>query len=130
MAIILGIVAAFVAVVLTRPLRFSPKPQPEISTEDVSFDKDAAIKALAELVKCKTISYNDRSLEDNAEFEKLYALLPKLYPNVYAACEQIAIPDRALLYRWPGKTAGDPAVLMAHYDVVPVNEENWEKPPF
>ena len=128
--IIIGIVAVFVAVVLVRTLRFTPKPQPAISEEAVSFDKDAAIDALAQLAKCKTISYNDRSLEDDAEFEKLYALLPTLYPNVYKVCEQISIPDRALLYRWPGKTAGDPAVLMAHYDVVPVNEENWEKPPF
>ena len=128
--IIIGIIAAFVAVVLVRTLRFTPKPQPEISQEAVSFDKDAAIDALAQLVKCKTISYNDRSLEDDAEFEKLYALLPELYPHVYKTCEQIAIPDRALLYRWPGKQSGDPAVLMAHYDVVPVNEENWEKPPF
>ena len=128
--IIIGIIALFAAVVLIRTLRFTPKPQPGISEEAVSFDKDAAIHALAELVKCKTISYNDRSQEDDAEFEKLYALLPKLYPHVYRACQQISIPDRALLLRWPGKTAGEPAVLMAHYDVVPVNEENWEKPPF
>lgn len=67
--IIIGIIAAFVAVILVRTLRFTPKPQPEISEEAVSFDKDAAIDALAQLVKCRTISYNDRSLEDNAEFE-------------------------------------------------------------
>ena len=128
--IIIGILAVFVAVIAVRTAKFTPKPRPEISCEEISFDKDAAIDALAQLVKCKTISYNDRSLEDDTEFEKLYALLPRLYPKVFAVCEQISIPDRALLFRWPGKTAGDPGVLMAHYDVVPVNEENWDKPPF
>ena len=49
--IILGIIAAFVAVVLVRTLRFTPKPQPEISDEAVSFDKDAAIDALRKLTK-------------------------------------------------------------------------------
>ena len=128
--IIFGIIAVFVAVIAVRTIKFKPKAQPPVSEEAVSFDKDAAVDALAQLVKCKTISYNDRSLEDDAEFEKLYALLPKLYPNVYKVCETIDIPDRALFFRWPGKTPGDPAVMMAHYDVVPVNEENWKKPPF
>ena len=45
--IIIGIVVAFVAVVLVRTLRFTPKPQPAISEEAVSFNKDAAIDALA-----------------------------------------------------------------------------------
>ena len=130
MALIIGILAAFVAVILVRTLRFTPKAQPEISQEEVSFDRDSAIDALAQLIRCKTISYSDHTLEDDAEFEKLVALLPSLYSNVFKACAFNQLPDRGLLFKWPGKSAGDPAVLMAHYDVVPVNEENWDKPPF
>ena len=128
--IILGILCAFLAVILVRTLRFTPKAQPAVSDEAVTFDKDAAVDALAQLVRCKTVSYNDHSLEDDSQFEKLISLLPKLYPHVFQACTFDQLPDRALLFRWPGKIPGDPAVLMAHYDVVPVNEENWEKPPF
>ena len=128
--LILAALLIFVAVVAVRTIRFTPKPQPEISDETFDFDRDAAIDALAKLVRCKTISYNDKRLEDDAEFEKLYALLPQLYPNVFSQCTMERIPDRALLFKWPGKKAGDPAVMMAHYDVVPVNEEKWDKPPF
>ena len=128
--LILALVAVFVAVVAIRTIRFTPKPQPPVSQEEVSFDRDAAVQALAELVKCRTVSYNDHSLEDDAEFDKLISLLPGLYPRVFDVCSVTQLPDRALLLRWPGIKDGDPAVLMAHYDVVPVNEENWEKPPF
>ncbi len=128
--LILALVLLFAAVVAVRTIRFTPKPQPEISDEELSFDRDAAVDALAQLVRCKTVSYNDSSLEDDGEFEKLISLLPTLYPNVFRVCSMDRLPDRALLLRWPGKQPGDPAVLMAHYDVVPVNEENWEKPPF
>ena len=128
--IIIGIIAAFFAVILVRTLMFKPKAQPETTQEAVSFDKDGAVDALAQLIRCKTISYNDPALEDDAEFEKLISLLPKLYPNVFRVCQFQQMPPRGLLFIWPGKTAGDPAIMMAHYDVVPVNEENWEKPPF
>ena len=128
--ILLGFLAGFAAVILWRTLTFRPKAQPALSEETYDFDKDAAVSALQQLVRCKTISYNDHTLEDDAEFEKLISLLPGLYPNVFEICSFTQLPDRALLLRWPGKNPGDPAVLMAHYDVVPVNEENWEKPPF
>ena len=128
--IIGGIVLLFLAVILIRTLAFRPKPMPELSCEEVTFDKDAAVNALAELVRCRTVSYNDRALEDDAEFEKLIAMLPRLYPKVFEVCTMERLPDRALLVRWPGRSAAEPAVMMAHYDVVPVNEENWEKPPF
>ena len=130
MSVILGILAAFIAVILVRTLRFTPRNQPELSQETVEFDRDAAVEALGQLIRCKTISYNDHALEDDAEFEKLISLLPSLYPNVFQTCEFQQLPDRALLFRWPGKTPGEPSVMMAHYDVVPVNEENWDKPPF
>ena len=129
-SLLLCAVAVFLAVIVIRTLNFKPKAQPPISGEEVAFDKDAAVDALASLIKCKTVSYADHSLEDDAEFEKLIAELPRLYPNVFRVCEFRQLPDRALLFRWPGREAGDPAVLMAHYDVVPVNEDNWDKPPF
>lgn len=127
---ILAVLAAFIAVVAVRTIRFRPKPQPAVTKEEIVFDRDAAVDSLAQLVRCKTVSYNDHSLEDEGEFQKLISLLPTLYPNVFAACTFRQLPDRALLFRWPGKQVGDPAVMMAHYDVVPVNEEKWDKPPF
>ena len=128
--ILLAALAVFVAVIAIRTAAFKPKPQPTASGEVPEFDREKAVDALAQLIRCKTISYNDHTLEDDAEFEKLIALLPQLYPHVFEACSFDRLPDRALLLRWPGKQAAEPAVLMAHYDVVPVNEENWEKPPF
>ena len=128
--VILALIAVFFAVVLVRTLNFKPKAQPPVSQEEVTFDKDAAIDALGQLIRCKTISYNDHSLEDDGEFEKLISLLPQLYPNVFKVCSFDQLPDRGLLFKWPGKQSGDPAIMMAHYDVVPVNEENWDQPPF
>ena len=128
--LILLLFAVFAAVVAVRTVRFTPKAQPAVSDEEFAFDQDAAVDALAQLVRCKTVSYNDKAQEDDAEFEKLISLLPGLYPRVFEVCSFDQLPDRALLLRWPGKNSGDPAVMMAHYDVVPVNEENWDKPPF
>ena len=61
---------------------------------------------------------------------RLIALLPALYPSVWKTCPLQRFEGRGLLFHWKGKTDGDPAVLMAHYDVVPVEEDNWQKPAF
>ena len=127
--ILLGALALFVAVVAIRTALFRPKAQPPVSEEEVVFNREKAVNALGELIKCKTISYNDHSLEDEAEFKKLIAMLPSLYPRVFDVCSFRQLPDRALLLRWPGKSEKNPAVLMSHYDVVSVDEEKWEKPP-
>ncbi len=128
--IILGLVVLFLAVILIRAAMFKPKPQPEASGETVDFDREAAVSALQALVRCKTVSNVDRSLEDDAEFEKLIDSLHHLYPRVFDVCSVREFPDRALALRWPGRKQGDPTVLMAHYDVVPVEEDKWDKPPF
>ena len=127
---ILGLLGLLVAVLLIRTALFRPKAQKPISQEDISFDRESAISALQTLVRFKTISYNDPALEDDGEFQKLIDALPELYPNVFKLCTMEKLADRGLLIRWPGKESNGPAVMMAHYDVVPVNEESWEKPPF
>ena len=128
--VILAIIAAFFAVILARTLCFTPKETPSAPIEAVSFDQDAAVNALVRLIRCKTISRSEPGQEDDGEFEKLIGLLPELYPNVFKICRFQQLPDRGLLFKWPGTAGGDPTVLMAHYDVVPANDDAWEKPPF
>jgi len=128
--IIAAALAVFVCVILFRTLRFKPAETDRGECESVEFDKERAIASLAELVKCRTVSNDDPALEDDEEFEKLIGLLSELYPNVIRTCPMQRFDGRALLFTWKGMEAGKPTVLMAHYDVVPVEEENWSFPPF
>ena len=128
--VILGLLLLFIAVILIRTAMFRPRADVQVEQTAVAFDRDAAVSALQALIRCKTVSYYDPAQEDDAEFEKLIDLLPTLYPHVFSACTLTRLPDRALLFRWPGKLSDAPSVMMAHYDVVPVEEANWEKPPF
>ncbi len=121
---------AFVTVLVVRAACFTPKAGVAVQDTEEVFDKDRVIDNLRTLVRFKTVSYKEAALEDDAEFEKLIAALPTLYPHVFAVCSFEQFPDRGLLLKWSGKTHEAPSVLMAHYDVVPVNEELWDKPAF
>ena len=131
--ILLGILAALILLVgfmIIRALLFKPGACQKNDVEPVDFDRNAAAESLATLIRFKTVSNVDPALEDDAEFEKLINSLPTLYPHVYEVCELTRFDGRGLLYRWRGRGDGQPAVLMAHYDVVPVNEEGWDVDPF
>jgi len=128
--ILLGLAVVFLGVILIRTAVFKPKTEPVTESEPVDFDRKAAVDALQELVQCRTVSYYDPALEDDGEFEKLIRLLPRLYPDVWKTCTLTRLPDRGLLFLWQGRAHDAPSVMMAHYDVVPAEEENWEKPPF
>ena len=113
-----------------RTAQFTPHKQEPRNPQPVDVDMDVLASTFASIIQCKTVSYYDHSLEDEAEFDKLVNMLPELYPHVYGACTLTKLDGRALLYKWPGQEPGNPAVLMAHYDVVPVDEEEWQRNPF
>ena len=128
--IILGVVLLFILFLLIRTLTFKPINEFKPLENEELFDGDKATENLQKLVQCATVSYKDSSLEDEKEFEKFIALLPDLYKNVYKTCTLVTLPDRALLFKWEGKNHETAAVMMAHYDVVPVNQKDWEKDAF
>lgn len=128
--VLLFLIVSLLAVLLIRTLNFKPKTNAEIIEETVDFDKDKSVETLRELVRFKTVSYNDAKKEDNKEFSKLVKALPKLYPDVFKKCSLKLSSERGLLFLWEGKSHDAPSVMMAHYDVVPADEESWEKPPF
>lgn len=125
-----AVILTFILVIVIRALAFRPKEFFTPDSTEVSFDSERAFMNLRELVMCKTISSYNPSCEDDAEFEKFVSLIPKLYPSFAEKCTLVRFDGRALLFKWQGKTHGAPSVMMSHYDVVPVNEADWEKPPF
>ncbi|MCL2316359.1 MAG: M20/M25/M40 family metallo-hydrolase, partial [Actinomycetia bacterium] len=89
-----------------------------------------AAERLSALVKIPTVSADAATDEP---FERAMATLRELYPAVHAALACERITPRGWLFRWPGTDAAlrEPLVLMAHVDVVPVDESDpWTYPPF
>ena len=128
--ILVILLAAFIAVLLARAAAFKPRAEAPATASPEQVDEQKAVRDLQALIQCRTVSYRDKSLEDNTEFDKLEALLPQLFPNVCKVCAFVKPGPRSLLFHWKGKSAEKPGVLMAHYDVVPVNQDAWTRPAF
>lgn len=90
----------------------------------------AAVLRFQELLRIPTVSRADESEIDPVPFDDFLAALVRLYPRTHEVLEREVIAGHSLLYRWPGATPGDPLVLMAHLDVVPVVEAEWRHAPF
>ncbi|MGN6125822.1 MAG: M20/M25/M40 family metallo-hydrolase [Humibacter sp.] len=98
-----------------------------MSTTEV---REGIADRLSRLVQVPTISAHVEQSGPTA-FHEFEGLLRELYPLVHERLELEKVTDFGLLFRWPGATSGSPAVLMAHYDVVPVGDEAaWSRPPF
>ena len=128
--IILFVIAAFLLVIFLRAAAFKPRREGALEPFDVSLDEEKISKNMQAMIRLATISYQDRCLEDEKVFEAFPELLKALFPKLHESLVQERIGDRGILYRWPGKSSAKPGVLMSHYDVVPVQAQSWEKPPF
>lgn len=93
-------------------------------------DAVAAVEHLRALIRVPTVSRDDIDLQDSGAFARFPALLAELYPRTHAALHVEHLDGPGLLYRWPGRTAGDALILMAHWDVVPADEAGWRHEPF
>jgi carboxypeptidase PM20D1 len=96
----------------------------------VEFDRERSVSTLQALVRFQTVSNRNCEEEAEEEFEALIQALFKLYPNVCKAETFTRVGRRAVLIHWKGKSSDAPTILTAHFDVVPVDEQYWEKPPF
>ena len=72
------IIVLLLAVPVIRAVMFRPDKTGRVIPGEEEFDGDKVIENLQKLVRCRTVSYRDGSLEDDAEFEKLIEAL-KIY---------------------------------------------------
>lgn len=123
----------FVAVLLVNTFRFTSKqltatvlPAPVLS--------DSAVAHLQSAIRIKTISYDDPAQFDSAKFLYFRKFLEKTYPTVHSKLKREIIKGYSLIFTWKGKDPSlKPIILMAHQDVVPIEEASkasWTFDPF
>jgi carboxypeptidase PM20D1 len=92
---------------------------------------DRAVAKLQALVRIPTVSDRDPGRVDTDAFDRLLAELRTQFPILHERLEHTGVGSHGLLFRWPGRRDDRPIVLMAHLDVVPVDETApWQHPPF
>jgi len=90
-----------------------------------------AVEKLQVLVRIPTVSHPDPSRIDTAAFDAFVAELAAQFPLLHQRLELTRVDTHGLLFRWAGRRADGPVVLMAHLDVVPVDGDAvWQHPAF
>lgn len=132
-AIAIGLML-LIGVLLFNTFRISSKQMTGVLPAPTVALSDSVVTHLSDAVKFRTVSYEDRSLMDSTQFEKFIDFLEHTYPLVHARLKRERVNGYALLFEWKGKnTSLKPALLMGHYDVVPVvqgTERMWKHQPF
>ena len=129
----------FICIVIVRAFLFMPHKDESFKKNSVeqcdvqsmiSLYKEKIMNDMSAMLQCKTVSYRDESLTDKKEFIKFQSLLEERFPEIHKKANLVKIGKTGLLYHIKGKKADNPTVCMSHYDVVPADENQWEKPAF
>jgi len=124
--------AGLFVVMIARALA-TPRAAPPRALSPGTLEAFAGVEdKLAALVRVPTVSRFDPAEEDEAAFALFRAELARLYPTATARLLPADAGDRGILLEWPGSDRTlAPAIMTAHFDVVPPGDESdWESPPF
>jgi carboxypeptidase PM20D1 len=131
--LICGVIVLIITVVVLRTMLFKSK-QLVLDIDKPVTVSDSSIINLQKAIQFKTISYDDASLIDSSQFLGFHDFLQSTYPLVFSKLTLEKVNELSLVLHWKGKDAGkDPLVLMAHQDVVPIEESSiheWKADPF
>lgn len=127
---LVAIVLIFLLTIIIRTIRFKPEPFTPVEEDKIDLDHDKIVTDMVDMIKCKTISNRDESLVDRNEFLKFENLLKERFPLIHKKCTLTKVGKTGLLYHLRGKSDENSSVCMAHYDVVPIESDGWDKPAF
>jgi carboxypeptidase PM20D1 len=132
--VVLVVAAGLLTLVVTiRMFSVAPRTAPDRTPHPFTFDEEGAPERVAGALRFPTYAMSGEE-PDPAPWLELHGYLAEAFPRVHAELEVETVSDLSLLYTWRG-SAPDPApiLLIAHQDVVPVEEETlheWTHPPF
>jgi len=116
-----------------RAFLLESKQVPARASGEVAVAPDAP-QRLARALQFRTVTKRDPAALDSAAYRGLYRYLETTFPAVHQTLDTTHVHDLSRLYTWQGRNASAaPVVLMAHTDVVPVEDEgraDWTHGPF
>ena len=129
----IGLLMLVIALVINTHF-YVPKEQNIPQPISIEINTDTVKNRLAEVLRFKTISNQDRSLFDATAFQQMHDFLESSFPLLFSSLEKERVNQHSLLFTWKGKNPSlKPILFLAHQDVVPVPDENlpsWTHPPF
>lgn len=112
----------------------APNLQSKVAYKTAPALDSNSLKHFQQSVTFQTISYGDASKWDSVPFIYFRNFLEATYPLVHQKLQREIVADYSLLYKWQGKNNSlKPYILMAHQDVVPIEEptkNQWTCEPF
>jgi carboxypeptidase PM20D1 len=127
------------AVVYNRAENFGPDAPAAAAAQTAAapaldVNVDQAAQRLSQAIRFKTISVQEGAVWDAAPFAAQRAWLETAYPAFHAAATREIVNQESLLFTWKGTDETlPPILLLAHLDVVPVEEwslKQWKAEPF
>ena len=85
------------------------------------------VDKLSQMIGCKTVWTHEGTNE--GEFQRFYALLDQLFPNLSAKATKLTFGGGCFFYVIEGKNAHKNILLMSHHDVVE-GSDDWQTDPF
>lgn len=105
-----------------------------ISSAEVPKLTDQELKNFQDAIKCPTISFGDTLNWDSIPFLDFRYVLERNYPLVHKNLKREIVGNYSYIYTWQGTDEKlNPYILMAHQDVVPIEENTqnlWTVKPF
>ena len=131
---LLGLLGVLAALIIGRSAAFSSRQIQVRPAAQLTMDRQAAERRLAEAIRFPTVSIQLPKDSGSDRFQKFHAFLADSFPRVHRQLERETVNGDSLLFTWKGKnTELKPILLMGHMDDVPVDpatEKLWTHPPF
>ncbi len=125
------IVTLLCIVLLLRTFLLPATAHKQIPTSNIQIDLSTASTHLAQAISIPTISFDEQVKINLPAILTFHSFLQETYPLVHNHLTRKVINTHSLLYHWEGLDKSKKAILLvAHFDVVPVNAKKWQSPPF
>ena len=131
---LLAVLIVIIFIMIAKTISFTSKQVKAEPADKYSVDAKIVVRHLSDAIQIPTVSFENEADFKGTDFLKFHKYLERTYPQLHKILKREVVNKYSLLYTWPGSDLNlRPIILLAHMDVVPVEEKSisqWTYSPF